>query len=105
MLLDVLIKLRAELSLKISAAHLNHMLRGEAADSDEEFARAKCATYGIDFISERIDVGSLARERGESVELAARNLRYDFLRRAKEAIGADFIATAHNANDNLETML
>ncbi len=104
-LLDVLCRLREELGISVCAAHLNHMLRGDAADSDESFAREKCREWGIEFISERIDVAKLARNRGESEELAARNLRYEFLYRAKKELGADFIATAHNANDNLETML
>ncbi len=104
-LLDVLMRLREELEIRVCAAHLNHMLRGNEANSDEIFAREKCASYGILFISERIDVAETAKSRGESTELAARNIRYDFLNRAKEALGADFIATAHNANDNLETIL
>ena len=104
-LLDVLVRLREELGTSVSAAHLNHMLRGDAADADESFAREKCKACGIEFISERIDVAAEAKKRGESDELAARNIRYDFLYRAKKTLGADFIATAHNANDNLETML
>ncbi len=104
-LLDVLIKLREELSISVCAAHLNHLLRGEDAMRDEEFVRTKCLSYGIDFISERIDIAKEAKARGESTELCARNLRYDFLERAKVSLSADFIATAHNANDNLETIL
>ena len=104
-LLDVLCRLREEFGISVVAAHLNHMLRGDEADSDESFSREKCKGYGIPFISERIDVSEAAKKRGESEELAARNIRYDFLHRAKKELGADFIATAHNANDNLETML
>ena len=104
-LLDALVRLSDKLGISVSAAHLNHMLRGADADADECFAAEKCREYGIPFLSERRDINALSQERGESVELCARNERYDFLRRAKEELGADKIATAHNANDNLETML
>ena len=104
-LLDVLCELREELGISVCAAHLNHMLRGEDAMRDEEFVRIKCLACGVDFLSERIDIAKEAKARGESTELCARNLRYDFLERAKESLSADFIATAHNANDNLETIL
>lgn len=104
-LLDALIKLSEKLGITVAAAHLNHMLRGADADADERFAEEKCREYGIPFLSSRRDINVLSKERGESVELCARNERYDFLRTAAEKLGADKIATAHNANDNLETIL
>ncbi len=104
-MLDVLFRLREDLGISVCAAHLNHMLRGEDALADEAFCKEKCEKYGIDFISERMDVAKTAKEAGESVELCARNVRYAFLHRAKEALSATYIATAHNANDNLETIL
>ncbi len=104
-LLDVLLKNSERLGITVCAAHLNHMLRGEDAMNDEEFVREKCNSYGIPLISERVNVASVAKSLGQSVELAARNIRYDFLRRAKQEFGATKIATAHNANDNLETVL
>ena len=104
-LLDVLVRLSGKLGITVAAAHLNHMLRGADADADERFAAERCREYGIPFVSERRDINALSKERGESVELCARNERYAFLRRAAKELGADKIATAHNANDNLETML
>ncbi len=104
-LLDVLVKNSERLGITVCAAHLNHMLRGEDAMNDEAFVQEKCASYGIPIICERADVAAKAKELGQSVELAARNIRYDFLRRAKKEFGAAKIATAHNANDNLETVL
>ncbi len=104
-MLDILIKLREELGITVSAAHLNHMLRGEDSMRDEEFVKGVCERYGIPFLCERIDINALAKKSGESIELAARNARYDFLMRAAETLSADKIATAHNANDNLETVL
>jgi len=104
-LLDVLMKISEAFPITVCAAHLNHMLRGPAADADEAFAKKKCEAYGIDFVSERVNVSERAKELGESEELAARNIRYDFLERARILTDADFIATAHNANDNLETVI
>lgn len=104
-LMDVLVKNSKRLGIRVCAAHLNHMLRGEDAMNDEAFVREKCKNYGIPLICERADVAAKAKELGQSVELAARNIRYDFLRRAKQEFGATKIATAHNANDNLETVL
>ncbi len=104
-LLDVLVNCREELGITISAAHLNHMLRGEDADADEAFVRKKCERLGIPLVCERIDIAALAEKNGQSTELCAREVRYDFLCRAKRELGADKIATAHNANDNLETVI
>lgn len=104
-LLDALTRCREVLGITVSAAHLNHMLRGEDADADEAFARKKCAELGVAFVSERIDIAAIASKSGKSTELCAREVRYDFLYRVKKELGADKIATAHNANDNLETVI
>ena len=104
-LLDVLVSLSETLNVSVCAAHLNHMLRGEDADADERFVKEKCEAYGIELISERIDIKKLSEESGKSIELCAREERYAFLERARILTGADVIATAHNANDNLETIL
>ena len=104
-LLDVLVKCSHQLGIRVCAAHLNHMLRGDDAVQDEEFVRQKCESMGIPLMCERADVARIAKETGESCELAARNVRYEFLERAGKHFGASKIATAHNANDNLETIL
>lgn len=104
-LLDVFMKCSHELGITVCAAHLNHMLRGKDADEDESFVREKCEKLGVPLICERTDVAAVAEKTGQSAELAARNVRYEFLYRAKESLGAIKIATAHNANDNLETVI
>lgn len=104
-MLDVLLKLRKELKIEVSAAHLNHCIRGFEADLDEIFVREKCKELGIELISEKINIVSAAEALGESVELIARNIRYEFLEGARKKLSASYIATAHNANDNLETLL
>ena len=90
---------------KISAAHFNHCLRGEASDEDEDFCRDLCEKEGIPFVSGSGDVAAYAAERSVSTETAARELRYAFLREQKELLHADCIALAHHANDQAETVL
>lgn len=86
------------------AAHYNHCLRPEA-DEDEAFVRDLCENWGIPFISERGDVAAEAARRKRGVEETARDMRYAFLERVRVQTGADWIATAHTASDNVETLL
>ena len=94
-----------ELGFDVAAAHFNHGLRGAEADRDEAFVRDFCGSYGIPFLSDRADVSAYARDTGIGIEAAARTLRYAFLERAADALGAAVIATAHTADDNAETVL
>lgn len=100
-LLWVLRSLAPELEISLRAAHFHHGLRGEEADRDAEFCRTLCAAWKIPFCLGSGDAARRAAETGESLEEAARVLRYVFLRRA--APGK--LATAHNADDNAETLL
>lgn len=90
---------------QVEAAHFNHGLRGGEADRDEAFVRDFCRDRGVPFHAGRGDVLALAAREGLSVEDAARRLRYDFLARTADTVGAGCIATAHNAEDNAETLL
>lgn len=89
---------------RVSCAHFNHRLRGEEADRDEAFVRAWCEQNGIPFFSSSGDVRAHARKTGESIEEAARTLRYAFLRETAQALHAQ-LALAHHADDNAETVL
>ncbi len=91
--------------VEVAAAHYNHCLRGKESDADEEFVKALCAAMGIECITERGNVAAYAAENGKSTEDAARTLRYEFLRKAAAKLGCSRIATAHNADDNAETVL
>ncbi|MBR6950868.1 MAG: tRNA lysidine(34) synthetase TilS [Oscillospiraceae bacterium] len=104
-LLDVLHEIALECGWTICAAHFNHGLRGEEADRDEAFVRSFCLTSGIPFYSDRGDVSRWAFDHHMGVEAAARELRYRFLETVRAQTGAVFIATAHNADDNAETIL
>jgi tRNA(Ile)-lysidine synthase len=93
------------LNLKLTVAHLNHRIRGAEADEDEEFVRRWSADLGYYFLSESADVKALAAASKQNLEEAAREARYEFLRRAAARAGADKIATGHNLNDQAETIL
>ncbi len=95
-----------ETGARLTAAHFNHRLRGAESDRDEAFVRDWCAARGVDFVSGSADVAALAAETGWTVEEAARNARYAFLRQTAKALGPSTrIYTAHHADDNAETVL
>ncbi len=100
-LLTCLMCLASEFHLSISAVHFNHGLRGEAAEQDEAFVRTFCAAHQIPLLTGRGDVAAYAATSGESLEQAARTLRYQFFSQCP----GDYLATAHTAGDNLETVL
>lgn len=93
-----------EHGIKLIAAHVNHMIRGDDADSDEMFCRNFAEKYEIPIEVEKIDIPKLAGEKRLGIEECARLARYDFFDRLSEKYGA-VIATAHNASDNAETVL
>ena len=100
-LLHSLLVIKDTYSLNITAAHLNHMIRGKEALRDEEFVIEQCKKIGVQLFVERVDVPLFARENKISIELAARKVRYEFFERV--AKGA--VATAHTASDNIETVI
>lgn len=100
-LLFALLDLKEELCLEISAAHFNHKIRGEEAERDEAFCRALCEKAGVKLYVGSANVPEFAQRNGMSLELAARELRYNFF----SSIDTDAVATAHTASDNLETVL
>jgi tRNA(Ile)-lysidine synthase len=86
-------------------AHLHHGLRGAEADGDQRFVEALAARLGVPCITAREDVAARAAESGESIEAAARRLRYAFLEAAASEARADRIATGHTADDQAETVV
>ncbi len=90
---------------EVFAAHYNHCLRGEESERDERFVRSLCEGLGVELRVGRGDVAAYAAEKGLGTEEAARELRYAFLERAADSLRCDTIATAHNADDNAETVL
>ena len=105
-LLHRLWSLRERLEIEVMAAHYDHGLRGEESRRDAEFVRKIAKEFGeIRLIVGGGDVAREARLSGRGIEETAREMRYRFLQKAAEEVGADCIATAHNANDNAETLL
>ena len=88
-----------------AVAHCNFSLRGEESDGDEAFVRSECETLGVECFIERFDTLGYASEHGVSVEMAARELRYSWFAALCSEHGFDALATAHNANDNAETLI
>lgn len=100
-LLHILLSLKDELGLEISAAHYNHNIRGNEALRDQAFVEDLCEKWNVKLIVGNGKVLDYANKNGISVELAARECRYAFF----ETLETDCIATAHTLSDNLETVL
>lgn len=103
-LLHALLTLRDQASITVAAAHFNHQLRPEA-EAEAAFVRDWCAAQGVPLYTGQADVAKQAADRGTGIEETARALRYAFLEQTAAEIGADRIATAHQAGDNAETIL
>jgi tRNA(Ile)-lysidine synthase len=104
-LLHVLLRLSPELSLNLHVAHLNHQMRGEAADADAAFVAELAADWGLPSTIESTDVLALARAEKIAFEEAARRARYAFLAQVAGRVGGRTVAVAHNADDQAETVL
>jgi tRNA(Ile)-lysidine synthase len=95
-----------ELGLILHAAHLHHGLRGEEADGDLEFARSLAQRLDIPFHWARVDTAAEAKAHSESIEEAARRLRYQWFRKLlSESSSETLVATAHTLDDQAETVL
>ena len=88
-----------------AVAHCNFCLRGAESDGDERFVEQWCARAGVRCHVQRFDTAGYAAEHGVSIEMAARELRYAWFARLCSEEGFDAVATAHNANDNAETLM
>ncbi len=107
MLLSFLYEYRARnVDFRIAACHINHMIRGGEADADEASAKAFADALDIEFISRRIDIPTIARESSMGTEECARYARYSaFADIIQGRNDLNYIATAHNLGDNVETVL
>jgi tRNA(Ile)-lysidine synthase len=103
-LLHFLKKYQKKFKVELCAFHLNHSLR-KSADKEQKFCSELCKNLSIPFYSEKIDVKSFAEKNKISVEEAGRNLRYKFFNEFAQKNNFNLIATAHNADDNAETVL
>lgn len=86
-------------------AHCNFHLRGAESDGDEQFVRQWASEHNVECHTISFDTESVARERGVSIEMAARDLRYAWFASLCKEYGYNAVAVAHNANDNAETLI
>ncbi len=94
-----------ELGARIVLAHVHHGIRGRAADADARFVAALAKKLGAPFVLGKFDVPAAARQTGESLEMAARRLRRDFLVATARRRKIRYVATGHTADDQAETVL
>jgi len=104
-LLHALLTAREELGISLHVAHLNHCFRGAESDADAEYVRQLAANIGVESSVQRIDVPEIQKVLRLSTEEAARLVRYEFLDRAADEVGANRIAVGHTADDQVETVL
>ncbi len=101
----VLLDLFRQTSANFQVAHCNFQLRGEDSNGDEEFVRNYCGLHNIPFHSVRFDVEAYQKTGNYSVEMACRNLRYDWFAEIQQINHLDDLVTAHHSDDNIETFL
>ncbi|WP_369825369.1 tRNA lysidine(34) synthetase TilS [Formosa sp. Hel1_31_208] len=101
----VLTHLCHDLQLDITLAHCNFNLRDDESDADEAFVMDLADRLELEVFVESFDTESYASEERLSIQMAARELRYNWFYSLADAIGFDYILTGHHADDNLETFL
>lgn len=89
----------------IEAAHCNFNLRGNESERDEAFAAQLCHSLGIHLHIKRFDTTGHARTNGISIEMSARQLRYEYFEQLRNERHMDAVAVAHHRDDNVETLL
>ncbi len=95
----------SNLPVSVSIAHMNFHLRGEESNEDEALVRGWAAANGVEIFVKDVDTVAYAKHYSLSIEMAARELRYDWFYELRRQHGFDYIAVAHHANDNAETLL
>ncbi|WP_295939343.1 tRNA lysidine(34) synthetase TilS [uncultured Alistipes sp.] len=99
----VMLSLFTDSSYKVGVAHCNFQLRGEESDEDEVLVEREAAKYGVAFYNKRFDTLGEMERTGESMEMAARRLRYAWFDQLSREHGYTVIAIAHHADDSIET--
>lgn len=101
----VLFHLLSQNGFDFDVAHCNFQLRGEDSDADEKFSKTLSIKHGINCHSIRFDTEEEANNSSDSIQMLARNLRYEWFEKLRSGHAYDFILTAHHQNDNIETIL
>ena len=100
-----LLSLLHDMRLPLHALHCNFHLRGPESDRDEAFVRQLCQQLGVPVTVAQFDTAAYARQNGISIEMAARQQRYQFFREQAEAMEAEAVAVAHHLDDQAETLM
>ena len=100
-----LLRILLNLGVACVAAHCNFHLRGEESDRDERFVSDLCSSLDVRLHKIDFDTRSYSRTHHISIEMAARNLRYQFFESLLQKEGYACVAVAHHLNDNVETVL
>lgn len=101
----MLLKLKEIIDFDMVLVHINHMLRGEEANGDENFSIEYGRKHGIEVFSKRVDVEAFGKSKKITLEEAGREVRYSFYKEILEKTKSNKIALAHNKDDQLETFL
>lgn len=106
-LLEILMEYKSKIDrdLKVVLVHINHLLRGEASDGDEEFTKEIGKKYGLKVFSKRVDIEKIGKEEKKGLEEVGREVRHQFFKEVLEEVRGDRIALAHNKDDQVETFL
>ena len=104
-LLHLFLTISHQFELTLTIAHLNHQLRGAHSQADAEFVQQLAKQWQLPLFIENHDIASIANKRKQSIEEAARQVRYAFLWRVAVETASEKIAVGHNADDQVETVL
>jgi tRNA(Ile)-lysidine synthase len=104
-LLRTLAEASPEIGLVLAVAHVHHGIRGAEADEDERFVAELAGVLGFELWVHRVETPAVARERKQTLEEAARELRYAWFRELLSLGKADAVVTAHTLDDQAETVL
>ncbi len=99
----VMMSLFAASGYRFGVAHCNFQLRGQESDEDEALVAEQARRYGVELFNRRFDTQGEMERTGESMEMAARRLRYTWFRSLCDEHGYNVIAIAHHINDSIET--
>jgi len=101
----VLVHLCAQLQLNFEVLHCNFQLRGAESDADLQFVASYCQQQAITIHTQAFDTAALAAQNKESIQVTARNLRYQWFYEKMAATNCKYLLTAHHLDDSLETVL
>lgn len=104
-LVEMLLKLKKKMDFNIVLVHINHLLRGEEAQRDEDFSVNYGRDRGLEVFHRKIDITSIGKEKGLTLEEAGREARYDFYQEVLKKTNSNKISLAHNKDDQIETFM